>query len=52
MKEMGFYDAAKFFPQYSERDKILAYAVLGVSRITCASGTRSDLSAKISNAIS
>lgn len=29
MKEMGFYDAAKFFPQYSERDKILAYAVLG-----------------------
>lgn len=29
MKEMGFYDAAKFFPHYSERDKILAYAVLG-----------------------
>lgn len=29
MKEMGFYDAVKFFPQYSERDKILAYAVLG-----------------------
>lgn len=29
MKEMSFYDAAKFFPEYSERDKILAYAVLG-----------------------
>lgn len=29
MKEMGFYDAAKFFPNYSDRDKILAYAVLG-----------------------
>lgn len=29
MKEMGFYDAAKFFPDYSSRDKILAYAVLG-----------------------
>ncbi|MCM1307176.1 MAG: ATP-binding protein [Butyrivibrio sp.] len=29
MKEMGFYDAVKFFPTYSERDKVLAYAVLG-----------------------
>ncbi len=29
MKAMGFYDAAKFFPEYSERDKVLAYAVLG-----------------------
>lgn len=29
MTEMGFYDAARFFPDYSERDKILAYAVLG-----------------------
>lgn len=29
MKEMGFYDAAKFFPDYSDRDKVLAYAVLG-----------------------
>ena len=29
MKEMGFYDAARFFPDYSERDKIVTYAVLG-----------------------
>lgn len=29
MREMGFYDAAKFFPDYSDRDKVLAYAVLG-----------------------
>lgn len=29
MNEMGFYDAARFFPDYSERDKILAYAALG-----------------------
>ena len=29
MKEMGFYDAIKFFPDYSARDKVLAYAVLG-----------------------
>ena len=29
MKEMGFYDAVKFFPEYSERDKVLTYAVLG-----------------------
>ena len=29
MKEMGFYDAIKFFPQYSERDKVIAYSILG-----------------------
>lgn len=29
MKEMGFYDAAKFFPDYSARDKVFTYAVLG-----------------------
>lgn len=29
MTEMGFYDAAKFFPDYSDKDKILAYSVLG-----------------------
>lgn len=29
MKEMGFYDAVKFFPDYSPRDKVLAYSVLG-----------------------
>lgn len=29
MKEMGFYDAVKFFPDYSERDKVIAYSVLG-----------------------
>ena len=29
MNEMGFYDAARFFPDYSEKDKVLAYAVLG-----------------------
>lgn len=29
MKEMGFYDAIKFFPDYSERDKVIAYSVLG-----------------------
>ena len=29
MKEMGFYDAVKFFPNYSERDKVIAYAILG-----------------------
>lgn len=29
MREMSFYDAAKFFPAYSDRDKVLAYAVLG-----------------------
>lgn len=29
MKEMGFYDAIKFFPDYTDRDKVLAYSVLG-----------------------
>ncbi len=29
MNAMGFYDAARFFPEYSERDKVLVYAVLG-----------------------
>lgn len=29
MDAMGFYDAAQFFPNYSHRDKIMAYAVLG-----------------------
>lgn len=29
MKEMGFYDVVKFFPEYSDRDKVLTYAVLG-----------------------
>lgn len=29
MKEMGFYDAVKFFPNYSARDKVLAYSILG-----------------------
>lgn len=29
MTEMGFYDAIKFFPDYSDRDKVLAYSVLG-----------------------
>ncbi len=29
MTEMGFYDAVKFFPDYSARDKVLLYAVLG-----------------------
>ncbi len=29
MKEMGFYDTIKFFPEYSDRDKVLTYAVLG-----------------------
>lgn len=29
MNEMGFYDASRFFPNYSEKDKVLAYAVLG-----------------------
>lgn len=29
MKELGFYDVIKFFPNYSDKDKILAYAVLG-----------------------
>lgn len=29
MKELGFYDAIKFFPNYSDRDKVLAYSILG-----------------------
>lgn len=29
MDEMGFYDAVKFFPNYSETDKVLAFSVLG-----------------------
>ena len=29
MTEMGFYDAIKFFPDYSDRDKITAYSILG-----------------------
>ena len=29
MDPMGFYDSARFFPDYSARDKILAYAILG-----------------------
>ena len=29
MEEMGFYDAIKFFPDYSPRDKVITYAVLG-----------------------
>ena len=29
MNKMGFYDSARFFPNYSDKDKVLAYAVLG-----------------------
>lgn len=29
MTEMGFYDAVRFFPDYSDRDKVLAYSILG-----------------------
>lgn len=29
MKEMDFYDSVKFFPDYSDVDKVLAYSVLG-----------------------
>jgi uncharacterized protein len=29
MNEMGFYDAAKFFPNHLARDKVLAYSILG-----------------------
>ena len=29
MTEMDFYDAVKFFPDYSDRDKVIAYSVLG-----------------------
>lgn len=28
-KEMGFYEAIQFFPDYSDRDKVIAYSVLG-----------------------
>jgi AAA+ ATPase superfamily predicted ATPase len=29
MTEMGFYDAVRFFPDYSDKDKVLAYSILG-----------------------
>lgn len=29
MSEMGFYDAVKFFPEYSNLDKIFVYSILG-----------------------
>ena len=29
MTAMGFYDAIKFFPNYSDEDKVLTYAILG-----------------------
>ena len=29
MTEMGFYDAARFFPAYSDEDKVLVYSILG-----------------------
>lgn len=29
MNEMGFYDAVRFFPEYSDQDKVLAYSILG-----------------------
>ena len=29
MSQMGFYDSIRFFPDYSDKDKVLAYAVLG-----------------------
>ena len=29
MNEMGFYDMAKFFPDYSDKDKVLVYSILG-----------------------
>ena len=29
MNEMPFYDAVRFFPDYSPRDKVIAYSVLG-----------------------
>lgn len=29
MREMGFYDAVQFFPDYSPVDKVIAYSVLG-----------------------
>lgn len=29
MEAMGFYDAVQFFPNYTDRDKIIAYSILG-----------------------
>lgn len=29
MKEMDFYDAMKFFPSYSAKDKVITYSILG-----------------------
>lgn len=29
MKEMGFYDAIRFFPDYSDKEKVLVYSILG-----------------------
>ena len=29
MTEMGFYDAIRFFPDYSDMDKVLVYSILG-----------------------
>ena len=29
MREMGFYDAIRFFPDYSDEDKVLVYSILG-----------------------
>lgn len=29
MEAMGFYDAVKFFPNYSDRDNVIAYSILG-----------------------
>ena len=29
MTQMGFYDAVKFFPDYTDKDKILVYSILG-----------------------
>lgn len=29
MREMGFFDAVKFFPNYNDLDKVIAYSILG-----------------------
>lgn len=29
MKEMGYYDTIRFFPNYSDKDKVLVYSILG-----------------------
>ena len=29
MKEMNFYDSMKFFPNYSDKDKVITYSILG-----------------------